>query len=99
MLKIKEKKTVAKTIDAHDARVHFGQLLDEVSKKNYTFFIKRRGKLAAVIIKPEDYLDILEIEAELNDSEMNRTLIQSEEEFKIGEVGYEEDIFEILQEK
>ena len=30
---------------------------------------------------------------------MNRTLIQTEEEFKIGEVGYEEDIFEILQEK
>jgi prevent-host-death family protein len=96
---IKEKTTIAKTIDAHDARIHFGQLLDEVGKKDYTFFIKRRGKLAAVIINPEDYLDILEIEAELNDPEINKALMQSEEEFKIGEVGTEEDIFRILQER
>jgi len=96
---IKEKTTIAKTIDAHDARIHFGQLLDEVGKKDYTFFIKRRGKLAAVIINPEDYLDILEIEIELNDPEINKALMQSEEEFKIGEVGTEEDIFRILQER
>jgi prevent-host-death family protein len=96
---IKEKTTIAKTIDAHDARIHFGQLLDEVGKKDYTFFIKRRGKLAAVIINPEDYIDILEIEAELNDPEINKALMQSEEEFKIGEVGTEEDIFRILQER
>lgn len=99
MFDIKEKTTIAKTIDAHDARIHFGQLLDEVGKKDYTFFIKRRGKLAAVIINPEDYLDILEIEAELNDPEINKALMQSEEEFKIGEVGTEEDIFRILQER
>ena len=99
MFDIKEKTTIAKTIDAHDARIHFGQLLDEVGKKDYTFFIKRRGKLAAVIINPEDYLDILEIEIELNDPEINKALMQSEEEFKIGEVGTEEDIFRILQER
>jgi hypothetical protein len=52
-----------------------------------------------VIINPEEYIDILEIEAELNDSEINKALIQSEEEFRIGEVGTEEDIFRILREK
>ncbi|MBN1298284.1 MAG: type II toxin-antitoxin system Phd/YefM family antitoxin, partial [Actinobacteria bacterium] len=90
---MKEKKTITKTIDAHDARIHFGQLLDEVGKQDHTFFIKRRGKLAAVIISPEEYINILEIEAELNDSEINKALLQSEEEFRIGEVGTEEDIF------
>ncbi len=95
----KEKTTIAKTIDAHDARVHFGQLLDEVGKKDFTYFIKRRGKLAAVIISPEDYLDILEIEEELKDPEINKALIQSETDFKIGEIGSEEDIFKILREQ
>jgi len=50
---------MAKTIDAHDARVHFGQLLNEVSEKDHTFFVKRRGKLTAVILSPHDYLDTL----------------------------------------
>jgi hypothetical protein len=47
------KKAVTKTIDAHDARVHFGQLLDEVKNKEHTFFIKRRGKVTAVILNPD----------------------------------------------
>jgi prevent-host-death family protein len=94
-----KKKNTTKIIDAHDARVHFGQLLDEVSKKDLTYFIKRRGKLTAVIVNPEDYMDILEIEAELNDPEINKDLIQSKKEFVIGEVGTEEDIFKILRSK
>ena len=95
----KEKTTMTKTIDAHDARVHFGQLLDEIGKKDFTYFVKRRGKLAAVILNPEDYMDILEIGAELNDPEIKEALIQSEKEFKLGEVGTEEDIFKILREQ
>lgn len=95
----KEKKTMTKTIDAHDARVHFGQLLDEIGKKDFTYFVKRRGKLAAVILNPEDYLDVLEIGAELNDPEIKKALIQSEKEFELGEVGTEEDIFKILREQ
>lgn len=90
---------MTKIIDAHDARIHFGQLLDEVCKKDSTYFVKRRGKLAAVILSPEDYIDILEITAELNDPEINKALIQSEKEFELGEVGTEEDIFKILREE
>ena len=88
---------MTKTIDAHDARVHFGQLLDDIGKKDFTYFVKRRGKLAAVILNPEDYMDILEIGAELNDPEIKKALIQSEKEFALGEVGTEEDIFKILR--
>jgi PHD/YefM family antitoxin component YafN of YafNO toxin-antitoxin module len=96
-IKSKGKTTIAKTVDANDARVHFGQLLDEVGKKDFTYFIKRRGKLAAVIINPDDYMDILEIEAELNDPEINKALARSEKDFELGEIGTEEDIFKILR--
>ncbi|MBC7334180.1 MAG: type II toxin-antitoxin system Phd/YefM family antitoxin [Actinobacteria bacterium] len=93
----RKKTALTKIIDAHDARVHFGQLLDEVDKKDYTYFVKRRGKLTAVILSPEDYMEILEIGAELSDPEINKTLVQSKKEFEIGEVGTEEDIFKILR--
>lgn len=88
---------MTKTIDAHDARVHFGQLLDEVDQKDYTFFVKRRGKVAAVILSPEDYMDILEIGAELSDAEITKALAESKKQFELGEVGTEEDIFKALR--
>ena len=101
MIKIKteRRKIINKTIDAHEARVHFGKLLDEVGKRDFTYFVKRRGKLIAVILNPEEYLDILEINTELDDKEINIALIQSEKEFELGEIGTEEDIFNILEEE
>ena len=72
-------------------------MLDEVSKKDFTYFIKRRGELAAVVLSPEGYIEILEIGTEFNDPEINTALIQSEKDFELGDVGTEEDIFEILQ--
>ncbi|MDI6892974.1 MAG: type II toxin-antitoxin system Phd/YefM family antitoxin [Actinomycetota bacterium] len=86
-----------KAIDAHEARVHFGQLLDEVSEKDYTFFVKRRGKVAAVILNPEDYRDMLEIGAEQSDPEIKRALAEGKKQFELGEVGAEEDILKILR--
>ena len=87
---------MTKTIDAAQARVHFGQLLDEVQEKDHTFLVKRRGKVAAVIISPEDYADMMEITAEAADPEIKKALIQSKKEAELGEVGTEEDIFKIL---
>lgn len=88
---------MTKTIDAHDARVHFGQLLDEVNK-DHTFFVKRRGKIAAVILNPEDYADIVEIGAEISDPEIINALKESKKQFELGKIGTEEDIFNILRE-
>lgn len=88
---------MTKTIDAHEARVHFGQLLDEVQKKDHTFLVKRRGRVAAVIISTEDYTDMLEITAEAADPEIKKALIQSKKEAELGEIGNEEDIFKILR--
>ena len=94
---IKKEKTMSKTIDAHEARVHFGQLLDEVRDKDYTFFIKRRGKIAAVILSPGDYVDMLEMQEELSDPEIKKALAESKKQFELGEVGTEEDIFNSLR--
>jgi antitoxin YefM len=93
---IKEK-PVTKTIDAAQARVHFGQLLDEVQDKDHTFFVKRRGRVAAVIMSPEDYADMLETTAEASDQDMQKALAQSKKEIELGEVGTEEDILRILR--
>lgn len=90
---------MTKTIDAHDARVHFGQLLNEVGEKDHTFFVKRRGKLAAVIMSPEDYMDILEIGAELSDTDFNKELMESRKEIELGKVGSEEELFKMLREE
>ena len=89
---------MAKTIDAHEARVHFGQLLNEVGEKDNTFFVKRRGKLAAVIMNPEDYMDLFEIIDELNDPVINKALAKSKRQFELGEVGTEEELFKMLHE-
>jgi len=96
---IKKEKTASKTIDAHEARIHFGQLLDEVSEEDYTFFVKRRGKVVAVILNPEDYIDVLEIKTELADPEIKKALAESKKQFELGEVGAEKDILKVLREK
>ncbi len=88
---------MTKTIDAQDARVHFGQLLNEIGEKDHTFFVKRRGKLAAVIMSPEDYMDILEIIEEVNDPEFTKELIESRKQIELGEVENEEKLFKMLR--
>ena len=93
---IKKEKALSKTINAHEARVHFGQLLDEVTENDYTFFVKRRGKVAAVILNPADYADMLEIGAEQSDPEISEALVESKKQFELGEVGTEDDILKIL---
>jgi prevent-host-death family protein len=95
----KKEKTMSKTIDAHDARVHFGQLLNEIQDKEYTFFVKRRGKVAAVILSLQDYVDMLEIQEEIADPEITKALAESKKQFELGEVGTEEDILKILREE
>lgn len=90
---------MTKTIDAHDARVHFGQLLNEIGEQDHTFFVKRRGKLAAVIMSPEDYMDIMEIGAELNDAEFNKELMESRKQIELGEVESKEKLFKMLREE
>jgi len=87
---------MTKTIDAHDARVHFGQMLDEVGET--TFVVKRRGRVAAIVLSPEKYADLLETADEKADPSLAKALSESGRQFELGEVGTEEDIMRILRE-
>ena len=55
--------------------------------------------MAAIIMSPDEYMDLFEIAAEMNDPELQKALAQTEKEFELGEVGTEEDIFKILRGK
>lgn len=86
-----------KTVDAHDARVHFGRLLDEVDRGEARFFVRRRGRVVAVVMSPDDYLDLQEVVREEANPAMRRSLRESRKQFELGEVGTEADIFRILR--
>ena len=94
---INKKQARSKTIETVHARAHFDHLLDEVQGKHYTFFIKRRGKIAAVILSPEDYVDMLEIQEEPSDPEIKKALTEGKKHFELGEVGTEQDILKSLK--
>lgn len=90
---------MTKTINAYDARVRFGQMLKEVRDSDTTFFVKKRGKVAAVVLSPDDYLDLMEISQELVDPKIKKALLESQKSFELGETGTEEELFAILNEK
>ena len=48
--------TATKLIDALKARVRFGEVMEEVEKKNTRFLVSRRGKPKIVLLSVEDYL-------------------------------------------
>lgn len=45
-----------KLIDALNARVRFGEVMDEVEKRNTRFLVSRRGKPKVVMMSVDDYL-------------------------------------------
>lgn len=49
-------KSAVKTIEALEARVHFGSVMDEVEKKNTRFLVSRRGKPKIIMLSVTDYL-------------------------------------------
>jgi len=48
--------TATKLIDALQARVRFGEVMEEVEKRNTRFLVSRRGKPKLVMLSIEDYL-------------------------------------------
>jgi len=45
-----------KTIEALEARTHFGSVLDEVEKSNTRFLVNKRGKPKMIMLSVNDYL-------------------------------------------
>jgi len=56
---------VVKTIEALEARVHFGSVMDEVEKKNTRFLVSKRGKPKIIMLSVTDYLKNILKEDEL----------------------------------
>ncbi len=52
---MKQKSTV-KTIEALEARVHFGSVISEVEKTNTRFLVSKRGKPKMIMLSVSDYL-------------------------------------------
>ena len=50
---------VTKSVPAFFARAQFGQILERVSRKRERFLVTRKGKVAAVILGVEDFLQIV----------------------------------------
>lgn len=48
--------TATKLIDALQARTRFGEVMEEVEKKNTRFLVSRRGKPKLVMLSIEDYM-------------------------------------------
>ncbi len=49
-------KTTVKTIEALEARVHFGSVMTEVEKGNIRFLVSKRGKPKMIMLSVSDYL-------------------------------------------
>ena len=54
-----------KTIEALEARIHFGSVMDEVEKKNTRFLVSKRGKPKIIMLSVTDYLENILKEDEL----------------------------------
>jgi prevent-host-death family protein len=54
-----------KIIEALEARVHFGSVMDEVEKKNTRFLVSKRGKPKIIMLSVTDYLKNILKEDEL----------------------------------
>ena len=74
-----------KTIEALEARVHFGSVMDEVEKKNTRFLVSKRGKPKIIMLSVTDYLknilkaDELLTKIHLKTKEMGLDKISEEE--------------------
>jgi len=49
-------KSIVKTIEALEARVHFGSVMTEVEKGNTRFLVSKRGKPKMIMLSINDYL-------------------------------------------
>ncbi len=49
--------TVVKTIEALEARVHFGAVMEEVERTNTRILVNKRGKPKLIMLSVNDYLE------------------------------------------
>lgn len=75
---------MTKVIPAFKARQNFGQLLEEVRYRGHRFLVERAGKPMAMMIGIEEWQNIVETLAELNDSEYLASIKEARREIELG---------------
>jgi prevent-host-death family protein len=91
-----------KSVDATTAKNNLGELLDKAHYGEFPFLVTKRREPWAVILgidAYEDLLDQLDTMAEQISPELQKSLEQSMEEYRRGDVGTLEDIRRILRRK
>jgi prevent-host-death family protein len=76
---------MTKVISAFHARQHFGQLLEQARYRGYRFVVERAGKPMAVLVGVEEWENILETLAELNDPEYLDSIREARREIALGQ--------------
>lgn len=75
---------ITKVVPAFKARQNFGQLLEEARYKGYRFVVELSGKPMAVVIGIDEWRNIVETLAELNDPEYLESVKEARHEIELG---------------
>src|SRR5437762_13808494 len=76
---------ITKVIPAFKARQNFGQLLEEARYRGYRFVVERAGKPMAVVLGIEEWENIVDTLAELNDPEYLQSIKEARREIELGQ--------------
>ena len=76
---------MTKVIPAFKARQNFGQLLEEARYRGYRFVVERAGKPMAVVVGIDEWENIVETLAELNDPAYLRSIKDARREIELGQ--------------
>ena len=76
---------VTKVIPAFKARQNFGQMLEEARYRGYRFVVERAGKPMAVVVGIEEWENIVETLAELNDPDYLQSIKEARAEIELGQ--------------
>lgn len=78
-------RTMTKVIPAFKARQNFGQLLEEARYRGSRFIVERAGKPMAVVVGIEEWENILETLAEVDDPEYLESIKEARREIELGQ--------------
>lgn len=76
---------ITRVVPAFKARQNFGQLLEEAHYRGYRFVVERSGKPMAVVIGIDEWRNIVETLAELNDPEYLTSVKEARREIELGQ--------------
>ena len=74
-----------RVVSAFKARQNLGQILDEARYQGSRFLVERAGKPMAVVVGIEEWENILETLAELNDPEYLESIREARREIELGQ--------------